>query len=401
MKRSFTYITILFLIPGILEFIDSSVFFIDVPGSPLSFGRLCFVLVGFMSLHKIKYLKKNRIFIALIIIQFGLYIGLLFSSDMLVGLSRTIAFNLLLLSAAALSFCWRKKAFQRLLNLSMIGMFSYWVIYISTNVFSGTNLLSYAQIYKTGEVLNHHVVGLRVSMSAIYLASQLMSSSKVKKYFGYILIIIAFFLCLSIQSRSNSLFTLLAGLIFYIINNKVSIKFFLISIPILTVFATLFFNYISGFDAIYSRFNLTDTNYQFRTTESRFKLLELFFENFINYPFGKGITNIKLYYGAGKNYYVHNQFLTFIIAGGIFSMIGVVIWIRNIIKLSMLIFLKKWKSQISKFETALIVNLILFSLTMLTIDISGLYFFFMLSFTIYLMSRYREINLNYKYKINK
>jgi hypothetical protein len=402
MNRSFTYyITILLLIPAILEFIDPSVLIINIPGSPLTLGRWCFVLAGFVSLSKIKYLKNNRIFIAFIIIQLGLYIGILFSQDILGDLSRTIALNLLLLSAATLSFFWKKKAFQRLLNFTMIVMFIYWVIYISTNVFSGNTLLSYAQLFETGDVLNHHVIGLRVSTSAIYLASQLISSSKTKKNIGYILITIAFTLCLSLQSRSNTLFTLIGGLTLYLINNKVSIKFFLISFPVLIVFATLLFYYLSGFEAISGRFDLTDTDYQSRTNQSRFILIELFFETFIDYPFGKGITNIKLNYSAGKNYFVHNQFLTFIIAGGIFSLIGVVIWIRNLIKISKLILLKKWNYQIPKFETALIVNLIVFSMTLLTVDVSGLLFFFQISFTIYLMSRYREIILNSKYKINK
>ena len=401
MKVSLTYITTLLLIPALLEVIDSSVLIVNIPGSPLSFGRLCFILAGFMSLYKIKYLKNNRIFIALIIIQLGLYIGILFSPDILVGLSRTIAFSLLMFSAAALSFSWRKEVFQRLLNFSMIGMFSYWVIYITTNVFSGNTLLLYSQLFKNDDVVNHHVVGLAISTSAIYLASQLISSSKTKKYIGFLLIIIAITFCLFIQSRSNTLFTLIAGLTLYLINNKVSIKFFILTIPLLIISTILYLNYVSAFEAISGRFDLTDIDYQSRTNQSRIKLLELFFETFINYPFGKGITNIKLHYGNGRNFFVHNQYLTFIIAGGIFALIGVVIWIRNIIKISMLILIKKWKYQISKFETALIINLIVFSMTLLTVDTSGLFFFFQISFTIYLMSRYREIILNSKYKINK
>jgi len=354
-----------------------------------------------MSLNKIKYLKNNRIFIAFLIIQLGMFIGIAFSPDALSDLSRTIAFSLLLFSAAAISFSWRKEVFQRLFNISMIGMFSYWVIYIVKNVFSGNTLLLYSNLFKNDDVINHHLVGLAISTSAIYLASYLIISSKTKKNIGYILILIAISLNLFIQSRSNTLFTLIAGLILYLTNNKYNIKFFIISIPLLIVFTTFYLSYVSGFEAITGRFNLTDTDYQSRTNQSRIRLLELFFENFINYPFGKGITNIKLYYGNGNNFFVHNQYLTFIIAGGIFALIGVFIWIQNIIKISKLILLKKWKSQISKFEYALIINLIVFSLTLLTVDVSGMFFFFQISFAIYLMSRFREINLNYKYKINK
>ena len=60
MKISLTHISILLLIPSILEGIDSTVLLVNIPGSPLSLGRLCFVLVGFISLHKLKYLKNNQ-----------------------------------------------------------------------------------------------------------------------------------------------------------------------------------------------------------------------------------------------------------------------------------------------------------------------------------------------------
>ena len=401
MKISLTHISILLLIPSILEGIDSTVLLVNIPGSPLSLGRLCFVLVGFISLHKIKYLKNNRIFIALMFIQLGMYVGILFSPDFLADLSKTIAFSLLIFSAAAISFSWRKESLQYLVNFSMIGMFSYWTIYILKNVFSGNTILLYSTLFATGNVVNHHTVGLGISVSAIYLASYFINFNKLIKHIGYLIIIIGFTLCLVIQSRSNALFTLIAGLTLYLTNNKASIKFFIISIPLLIVFSILYLSYVSAFEAISGRFDLTDTAYQARSTSSRLTLIQLFFETLIEYPFGKGITNIKMHYGYGRNFLVHNQYLTFIIAGGIISMVGVVIWIRNIINISMLILLKKWKSQISNFESALIINLIVYSLTLLTVDSTGLFFFFQLSFSIYLMSRFNEIKLNLKHKINK
>ncbi len=76
-------------------------------------------------------------------------------------------------------------------------------------------------------------------------------------------------------------------------------------------------------DAISGRFNLSDTDYQARTLRSRFLLIEMFFESFINYPLGKGINNIKLNIGYRDSLLAHNQYISFIIAGGIFAMIGV------------------------------------------------------------------------------
>ena len=398
MKVTTINIVILLLIPTLLEVIDTSTFLVNIPGSPLSLGRLCFVLAGIVNLKKIKYLKNNKIFIAFMLIILGMFLGSFFSPNFPEALSRTIAISLLIFSAGAISFSFRKEALQYLLNFTMIGMFSYWTIYVVKNIFYGNVILFYSDLFGSDDVLNHHIVGLRLSTSAIYLASYLISSSKTKQKIGYLLIIITISLCLLIQSRSNTLFTLIAGLILYLTNNKASIKFFIITFPLLIIFINLYLNYVGNIDVISGRFNLTDTDYQARTVQSRFLLIESFFESFINYPFGKGINNIKLNIGYGANFLAHNQYLSFIIASGIFGMIGVFIWIRNLINILKLILFKKWKSQISKFESALVISLITFSLTLLTIDTSGLYFFFMLSFTIYLMSRYREIKLNLKKK---
>lgn len=401
MKLPSININILLLIPSLLEIIDASSFVVNIPGSPLSLGRLCFVLVGIVNLKNTKYLKINKIHIAFILIILGMFLGSFFSPNILEALSRTIAFSLLIFSAGAISFSFRKEALQYLLNFTMIGMFSYWTIYVVTNIFQGNVILLYSDLFVSDEVLNHHFVGLRLSTSGIYLASYLISLSKTKQKIGYLLIIITISSCLIIQSRSNTLITLIAGLILYLINNKPSIKFFIITFPLLIIFTILYLDYVGTIDAISGRFNLTDIDYQTRTTRSRFLLIELFFESFINYPLGKGINNIKLFYGYGDRFLVHNQYISFIIAGGIFGMIGVFIWIRNLINISKLILFKKLKSQISKFESALIISSITYSLTLLTIDVSGLFFFFQLSSTIYLMSRYREIKFILKYKNNK
>jgi hypothetical protein len=396
MKAPSININILLLIPGLLEVIDASSFLVNIPGSPLSLGKLCFVLFGIVNLKKIKYLKENKIYIAFMLIVLGMFLGSFFSPNVPEALSRTIAWSLLIFSAGAISFSFRKEALQYLLNFTMIVMFSYWTIYVVINISYGNMILFYSDLFGSDDVINHHIVGLRLSTSAIYLASYLISLSKTKQKIGYLLIIITISLCLLIQSRSNTLFTLIAGLILYLISNKLSIKFLIISFPLLIIFTILYLNYVVTIDAISGRFNLSDTDYQARTLRSRFLLIEMFFESFINYPFGKGINNIKLNIGYRDSLLAHNQYISFIIAGGIFAMIGVFIWIRNLINISKLILFKKWKSQLSKFESALVMSLITFSLTLLTIDVSGLYFLFMLSFAIYLMSRYREIKLNLK-----
>ena len=397
MKSSLKNITPYLLIPSILEIIDPSLLLIEIPGSPLSLGRLCFVLAGITGLHRVKYLKNNGIFSAFIFIQLGLYSGAILSTDILGSLSQTFAFTILIFSAAALSFSWRKVAFHRLLDISMLALFSYWTIYILKNIISGNNLLVYSSLFLDDEVVNHHITALRITISGIYLAVSLVGKSKGKSLLGYFVIIVSITLCLLTESRSNTLFMVIAGLMVFFSNNKIRISFFTIIIPLLLVAFVLYLNYVSTIDAISVRFNLSDVDYQKRTTESRFLFIILAFESFINNPFGRGISDIKLQFDSYRNFLVHNQYLTFILAGGIFSLFGIIGWLRNIIKLSKLVVLKKWKRQTSKIDLALLMNLIVFNMTLLTIDFSGLMFFFQLSFAIYLMSRYMEIQSNLKH----
>lgn len=398
MKLTSKNINILLLIPSILEAIDSSKMLVTIPGSPLSLGRLCFVLVGIRALSNIKKIKNNGVVFAFILIQLGIYIGAAFSTDVLGNLSKTIAFTMLIFSATTISFYWRDMSFQKLINISMLALFAYWTIYILTNLIYGNKLLVYSNLFSEDEVVNHHVSGLKISISGIYLASRLLGVSKLRNLLGYSLILLSISLCLLIESRSNTLFTIIAGLILYFTNNKkISIKFVIITMPLFITAIVLYLNFISKIDVISERFDVSNVAYQQRTTESRFVLINLAFETIINQPLGRGITDIKLKFSDYRNFLPHNQYLTFIIAGGIFSLVGVFIWIRNLFILSKLMLLKRWKAQTTKIETALLVNVLLFCMTITTVDFTGLLFFIQLSFTIYLMSRYKEIKWNLKY----
>lgn len=398
MKLTSKNINILLLIPCILEAIDSSKLLVVIPGSPLSLGRLCFVLVGIRALNNITKLKNNGVVFAFVLIQLGLFLGAAFSTDVSGNLSKTIAFTSLIFSATTISFYWRDISFQKLINISMLALFSYWATYILTNLISGNKLLVYSSLFSDDEVVNHHVSGLKISISGIYLASRLLGLSKVKNFLAYFIILISITLCLLIESRSNTAFTMIAGLILYFTNNKkLGVKFIVFTIPMFLIAIFIYFNYVSNIEVISSRFDVSNVDYQQRTTESRFILINLSFESLINQPFGRGITDIKLKFSDYRNFLPHNQYLTFIIAGGIFSLIGIFIWIRNLFKLSKLIFLKRWKAKTTKTETALLINVLVFYMTITTVDFTGLLFFIQLSFTIYLMSRYKEIQWNLKY----
>jgi hypothetical protein len=54
MKSSTRILTIAFLIPSFMEVIDSDLLLVSIPGSPLSLGRLSFLLAGLINFTSFK-----------------------------------------------------------------------------------------------------------------------------------------------------------------------------------------------------------------------------------------------------------------------------------------------------------------------------------------------------------
>ena len=397
MLRKKHRIILLLLLPGMLEIIDFSTFMIEIPGSPLGLGRLCFIIAGIFSLSNLQKLKLNKLFYAFIILLFGMYIGVLFGSNFNASLSRTIAFSLLLISAMSISYYWKYKVFQQLLSITMFAMFLYWTIYVLVNLFIGDTLLAYSDQFSEGITLNHHTSGIKISLSGIYIAAYLVGSSKIKNILGYVFLFMTISLCLLIESRSNFLFSALFSFLIFIKNYKLNFKKnFILAIPVLIIVFFYMIDFFSSNEVILRRFDVTNTDYQISSTKSRFVLLSLFLDSFINNPFGRGISDIRLTYNSYSTYFVHNQYLTFVLAGGIFSLLGVIVWVKSIFKLLKLILLKDIRFKISIFDFVLILNVLIFHLTLCTVENTALLFFFQLSFLVYLSSKYRLNNIKLK-----
>lgn len=395
MKNVVKYLNILLLIPSILEIIDSDVLLLEIPGSPLTLGRLTFVIAGFGSLATLPKLFTNPVFKAFLLIQLGLFTGAIFSSDLSDNLPKTIAFSLMFFSASFLALHWEKNAFQKLVTISMIAMLAYWSVYVITNLFAGNQLVAYSLLFKNEEVVNHHVPGLKISLSGIYLAALLIGQSRIRNLLAYAIILFSLTLCLLTESRSNSLLTAVAGLVIYLtINKKLSIRFLMINIPLFAVAVYLYFVYVSGFEMVAERFNVTDVEYQTKTTKSRFTLIELAFETLTRNPLGRGVGDIKLEFDAFNNFLAHNQYLSFIIAGGIFCLAGVAAWLYSLAKLVRFLRPGKWLKYLNNTEYAMLMSLMVFQATLLTMDFTGLLLFLEVSFTIYLAARYRYIRRN-------
>ena len=150
-------------------------------------------------------------------------------------------------------------------------------------------------------------------------------------------------------------------------------------------------------EAIANRFDVSDTDYQQRTTESRLVLIKYSMGRiFVTAPLGSGITDIKLEYDNFRNFLVHNQYLSFSIGGGILAFIGVLIWISAIFRMFMLLRNNRIRNALGIIETSLTYSLLTFYITLFTIDFSGLLFFVFLSLFIMIYKELNAISLNIK-----
>lgn len=381
-----------------LEAIDTSVFLVDIPGSPLSFGRLCFVLAGFICINNIKMLTNNGIFNAFIWILLGLFFGAFVSIEVYPNLTKTIGLALLVISASSISIYWDESSFKRLLNYMMTFMFFYWLTYFILNLFYENVILSYSVLFNEGLAVNHHVIGIKISISGLYLASKHIGYSYYKDIISYIFLFLSITVCFFVESRSNTIFTIFGASLIYFNYKKISLPFLFFTIPTLFFIVLYYLESIFEFEQINRRFDVTDFDYQQRSNASRIKLYSLFFDSFLENPIGRGISDIRLQFDSINTYFVHNQYLSFIIAGGIVSMIGVIKWLVNIGKIIKLFYSEKIKFLIKRSDFMLAVPVFIFNVTLLTIDFSGMFFFLMTSFSIFLVTRYNliESNLNKK-----
>jgi hypothetical protein len=373
-------VTIFLLVPAFLEVIDSDLLIVNIPGSPLSLGRLCFVFAGFFNYFGKKvFIYNNRIFVAFFLIQIGLFIGAIVSNSIGANLSRTIGIILMIASAFALSRLWDNIGFQKIIHYFLITNFIYWLFYITSNIVSGDKILVYSELFQDELVVNHHISALKLSVSGIYIFYFLLKRNGVYKYFGYLLFFFTVVLCALTESRSNTVFTTLVGALIIYVNSKNSWNL-LLTVSGLFFFTIPFISFLEKQEAIFNRFNVSDTEYQQRTTGSRFILLEISLKKiFLTSPLGSGINEIRLDYDSSRKYLVHNQYLSFSIGGGVIAFAGVLVWLSAIFKMFLFLTDKRLIASLGILEVGLAYSLLNFYITLFTVDNTGLFFFMLLS----------------------
>ena len=362
--------------PVLGELIDSKSFLIIVPGSPYSLGRLIFILIGISGLIKMnqKQIRLPRISIALLFIFIGPIFGSFFSNDIILGISRALGNLILVLSSIGLGYLfkyeWNTKLFY---DLIFISNFTYWISYLLTNMFLGSGLqISYGELYGQDVVINHHIIGINITTSVVYICNRFFRENKQILFFVFYLI--GVFSAFVIESRSNFiliLFIFFVNIYFLPLKNKFT-KINLI-IGIIVGF-TILINLLGSFnDDLSKRFDINDVEYLESTTSSRkgvySKAPDLIVENF----FGKGPIDITIEIEPGEKMLAHNSYLTFLISGGIISFFGLLLFLGNIIRLIKVLNLRVLSMK--GYEIGVILSAVLFLLTIFTIEYLGVCFF--------------------------
>lgn len=390
MKSLTRSLSILFLIPSFLEVIDTDLLLVSIPGSPLSLGRLSFILAAIINLHNFKYvLKRNRIVVSFFLIQIGLFIGAFASTDIGSNLSRTMALSLMFNAAFILAPVWKDYNIQKFLHYFFLTNFVYWTAYILGNVVTGNRIVAYSELFRNQIVVNHHISALKASISGTYLFYYYLKSNVRYRLLSYLILLLTAALCVLTESRSNSIFTMLVGAII-IYNNGGNTRNLVLTGLTIAVISLPLISFLGEQETIANRFNISDTEYQQRTTESRLVLIEYAIERiFITAPFGSGIMNIRLEYDNFRNFLAHNQYLSFSIGGGIIAFLGVLIWLSAVFRTFVFLLNKRLKASLGIILAGIGHSLLTFYITLLTVDFSGMLFFIFLSM---LLMIYREFN---------
>ena len=386
-KNKLTFLLFL-LIPSIAEIIDSSQFTISIPNSPFSLGRIMFLFVGINGIlsNKNRYNKSNTRK-GLLLIFLGGIIGAFFSDKIGLSLSRSMGTILLFFASIGIASFINQNKFQKFIDFFFILNLMYVTYYILNLTFSkGLNFLSYSSLFLDEEAINHHIIGVNASVSCIYLALRFFYKKNQLSFFGYVTIFVGLVTCFLSESRSNLLITLIVLFLILLFSKIKFYNIILVSIPSIFLIYIIFSKIAYQNDSLFQRFDITDTDYQQRTTAMRFEFLGSFLKEFFKFPLGKGVYGTEIQSSGFESTMIHNQYLTYVLSGGIIALIGVYLWMTEFITIFK--YSVRRLKDISIFNHAIAFSMLTFLLTLTTVEYSGLLFFIYVSFLMYLSENY-------------
>jgi hypothetical protein len=392
MRAKKNYLFLFLIVFVLLEALDRKRFLIAIPGFPLSLGRLCFVVSGvyFLLINKLA-IFKSKLLGGIILIYLGLFI-----STMMTGrdLPKIIGVILLVIGSVGNIYLWVKPEIKKLITFFFITLLLYWFFSSMSN--TAFTSLTYSEL--DSDIINHHVPGLLISISATFVAIRFCYKNKSLNIWGYLIFLSSIVACLYIESRSNFIFSTLSLLFVSLMGRKGAFKTLFKLIPIIIAVFYLLLAVINSKESLKRRFTFDDQGYQKQTTTSRFELINIALDDFLSNPlFGKGVENTFVQYN-GEYIMLHNQYLTFIMGGGIITMFGVILFLIGLVELALgirKIILHKQLGE-SKWEVAVANSCILFFITLITIENGGILFYVIISLVLYSGLIIKKMNTKFK-----
>jgi hypothetical protein len=383
-------IEVLYLLPIILESIDFLKFSFQPDFSPISIGVIIIWVYGFIYYNKA--FIQNRLTTSYNIILFGLFLSGMLTENPTHDLTRTIAFLIgILASVGFAKFLFFEKYIDKL-YLFFLAMNFYWLYYVLELYFTGkiTGEFHFNSFNQSVETVNSHTVSIAISVSSIYLFNYFLSKEGFKNnLFAFVILGASIFAMMVAQTRSNVSFTLLIAALILLLKytKKVGPRQLILSLGLFFLLASYIPKIASNFgdsdSSIAKRFDVEDEEYQTSTTNSRKLVYIAFYSRLSDHFFGTGIIRTKLYLGTNEttNLLMHNQYATWALAGGWLSLMGVIMLIISIITyfVKFLTLYRTLDSNIISLNLAILVYFI----TLFTIDQSGIFFFVFSGLLIY------------------
>lgn len=355
-----------------LECLDQQPFAFKFELVPFSIGKLLFMIVGFYNFRKA---RPNSMIVCFCILSFCIIAASFFNVNPSENLSRSVGSFLLILASIGWSQLWYKDQYKRILNVFLIVNFLYWSFYIMSVVNFTGSMVSYGEMYSNYNVINHHVCGLSVSLSSIFILVRYFIKENNFSLIGYAFILITLLILVLSESRSNLLVYSLMILFVVKFVLNIAVKAVFIVGFITVIFHSIFSNVSDGQDRLQQRFSM-DRDFQSATNETRIEIYKRFPKEFIKYPLGKGsINGSKMDYDSQTN--PHNQFLSFSLQGGMLAFMCVLFCWGKIV--SFVRKLTPFSSHVDSYFHAIFTLLICYCVTLLTIDQGGLWFYIILS----------------------
>ncbi len=366
-------------IPLLLEIVDQRYFLINLPGIPLSFARVLFIIIG---LFYLKWISFNSMCgVAFLIFIAGVFIASFLSPDMAENISRSLGMGMMTVGALGFGHHYTQKQEFLSLDLMFFSYWGYWICFVLELYLSGSINTSYGfdSPNQTYETVNHHILGMGISVSAMYLLIRCDKSDRLQLLIIPLLGLSIACILIS-QSRSNFMFLALTVLVYYLTRRRVSTMYILKLIVLFLVSVTAILlilgNIGKDYDRVVQRFNMLDTEYQQQSNQTRTKLLSSVPTTIANHFWGTG--PLKPYI-AGFGKLAHNQYLTFMIMGGLVSMLGVLFFLFALFR-HMAVFRKfVLNNEFPSPIVAIHYSMLTFFITLFTVEYTSLFFFLMLS----------------------